>query len=137
LSSIAVDTSAIIAILRAEPEERLFTDAIIDADAACMSAVSLQESSMVLAGQRESAGVWQPLDEVIRRLAVEIVPYDAELVRIAREAFLRFGKGRHPTALNFGDCASYALAKARGLPLLFKGRNFSQTDIVAALVEPG
>jgi len=137
LSAIAVDTSAIIAILRAESEERLFTDAIIDADATCMSAVSLLESSMVLAGRRGSADVWQPLDEVIRRLAMEIVPHDVELVRIAREAFLRFGKGRHPAALNFGDCASYALAKARGVPLLFKGRGFAQTDIAAAMSQSG
>ena len=136
MSAIAVDTSAIIAILRAEPEERQFTDAIIDADAACMSAVSLQESSMALAGQRGSAGVWEPLDELIRRLALEIVPHDVEPVRIAREAFLRFGKGRHPAALNFGDCASYALARARGVPLLFKGRDFTRTDITAVLGEP-
>jgi ribonuclease VapC len=136
LSAIAVDTSAIIAILRAETEERLFTDAIIDADAACMSAVSFQESSMVLAGQRGSAAVWQPLDELIQRLALEIVPHDQQLTTIAREAFLRFGKGRHPAALNFGDCASYALAKARGVPLLFKGRDFARTDIAAVLDEP-
>jgi len=136
VSVVAVDSSAIIAILRAEPEERRFTDAIIDADAACMSAVSLQESSMVLAGQHGSAAVWQALDALIRQLALEIVPHDAELARIVREAFLRFGKGRHPAALNCGDCASYALAKARGLPLLFKGRDFAQTDLTAALGEP-
>ena len=137
MSAIAVDTSIIIAILRAEPEERRFTDAVIDADAACMSAVSLQESSMVLAGQRGLAAVWQPLDELIRQLALEIVPHDRQLATIAREAFLRFGKGRHPAALNCGDCASYALAKARGVPLLFKGRDFAQTDITAALGQPG
>ena len=133
MSAIAVDSSAIIAILRAEPEEQRFTDAIIDADASFISSVSLQESSMVLAGQRGSAATWQPLDELIQRLSMEIVPHDADLARIAREAFLRFGKGRHPAALNCGDCASYALAKARGLKLLFKGQDFARTDIVAAL----
>jgi ribonuclease VapC len=136
LSAIAVDSSAIIAILRVEPEERRFMDAIIETDAACISAVSLQESSMVLAGQRGSAAVWQPLDALIRQLALEIVPHDAELARIARDAFLRFGKGRHPAALNCGACASYALAKARGVPLLFKGRDFAQTDIPTALGHP-
>ena len=132
-----MDTSAIIAILRAEPEERRFTDAIIDADAACLSAVSLQESAMVLAGQRGTAATWRPLDALIQQLALEVVPHDAELARIAREAFLRFGKGRHPAALNFGDCAAYALAKARGLPLLFKGHDFVQTDIAVALSQSG
>ena len=62
-----------------------------------------------------------------------IVPHDAELAAVARTAFLRFGKGRHPAALNFGDCASYALAKSRGSPLLFKGRDFSATALVRAV----
>jgi ribonuclease VapC len=137
LTAIAVDTSAIIAILRAEAEERRFTDAIIDADAACMSAVNLQETSIVLAGQRGSAAVWQPLDELIRRFRLEIVPHDRHLATVASEAFLRFGKGRHPAALNCGDCAAYALAKARGLPLLFKGRDFARTDITAVIGDAG
>ena len=63
---------------------------------------------------------------------MQIIPHDAALATIAREAFLRFGKGRHRAALNFGDCASYALAKARDLPLLFKGGDFSETDLAAA-----
>jgi ribonuclease VapC len=61
-----------------------------------------------------------------------VVPQDRLLAEIAREAFLRFGKGRHPARLNMGDCAAYALARSRGLPLLFKGADFSKTDIVAA-----
>jgi ribonuclease VapC len=132
LTAIAVDSSAIIAILRLEPEERRFTDAIVDADAACLSAVSLQESSMVLAGRHGLSEALLPLDELIRLLAVEIVPHDRKLATIAREAFLKFGKGRHPAALNCGDCASYALAKRRGLPLLFKGNDFARTDVVPA-----
>ena len=64
---------------------------------------------------------------------MEIVPHDSNLARIAREAFLRFGKGRHPARLNFGDCAAYALAKANDLPLLFKGDDLSKTDLVAAV----
>jgi ribonuclease VapC len=133
LTAIAFDSSSLIAILRAEPEERHFTDAIIDADAACMSAVSLQESSMVPVGQRGSASAWRPLDELIERLSLEIVPHDADMSRIAREAFPQFGKGRHKAALNCADCASYALAKSRDLLLLFKGRDFAQTDLTAAL----
>jgi ribonuclease VapC len=72
------------------------------------------------------------LDELIDRAAMQVVAQDAELAEAARSAFLRFGKGRHPAALNLGDCASYALAKARSLSLLFKGDDFSKTDLVAA-----
>jgi ribonuclease VapC len=64
--------------------------------------------------------------------AVQIVPHDAALAEIARDAFLRFGKGRHPAGLNFGDCAAYALAKARNAPLLFKGDDFIRTDVARA-----
>jgi ribonuclease VapC len=70
---------------------------------------------------------------LIRNLPIEIVPHDADLAILAREAFLRFGKGRHAARLNCGDCASYALAKSRGVPLLFKGADFAQTDIAPAL----
>ena len=67
---------------------------------------------------------------------LEIVAHDRELAHIAREAFLRFGKGRHPARLNCGDCASYALAKSLNIPLLFKGGDFAKTDIVPALAAP-
>jgi ribonuclease VapC len=133
---IAVDTSAIIAILRLEPEAAPFVKRMEEAAAVCMSAVSLQEASMVLAGNRGDAVAWSELDRVIRDMELEIIPHNAELARIAREAFLRFGKGRHPAQLNCGDCASYALAKGRGVPLLFKGVDFARTDIVPALAAP-
>jgi ribonuclease VapC len=133
---IAIDSSAIIAILRAEPDGTQLSDAIADAEAACLSAVSLQESSMVLAGREGGAAEWMPLDELLRDMNIEIVPYDAGLATIARDAFLRFGKGRHPARLNCGDCASYALAKSRNIPLLFKGVDFARTDIVPALAAP-
>ena len=133
---IAADSSAIIAILRAEPEEQVFIDAIVAAGATCMSAVSLQEASMVLTGNGGVEADWAPLDEFIDRARLEIVPHDRRLAEVAREAFLRFGKGRHPAALNFGDCASYALAKSLNIPLLFKGIDFAKTDIVSALAAP-
>lgn len=136
MTAIAVDSSALIAILRTEPEERRFTVLIADADAAYLSAVSLQECSMVLAGRHGKAADWRALDEFIQRLSMDVVPHDTELADLAREAFLRFGKGRHPAALNCGDCASYALAKRRGIPLLFKGNDFARTDIVAAAAPP-
>ena len=133
---IAVDTSAIIAILRLEPEAAAFSRCMEAAAAVSMSAVSLQEASMVLAGRHADAVAWSELDRILRVMEVEIIPHDAELARIARDAFLRFGKGRHAARLNCGDCASYALAKKYGIPLLFKGTDFTQTDIVAALPTP-
>ena len=135
MTAIAVDTSAIVAILRNEPEKDRFVDALLAASSRFMSAVSLQEAGMVIAGRFGNDTIWEPLDALLARLDVEIVAHDATLAHIARMAFLRFGKGRHPAQLNFGDCAAYALAQANGLPLLFKGGDFSKTDIVAAVEE--
>jgi len=98
-----------------------------------MSAVSLQEAGVVIAGRFGDAAGWEPLDALLDRLEMEIVAHDAALARIAREAFLRFGKGPHPARLNFGDCAAYAPAANNGVPLLFKGEDFSKTDIMAAV----
>jgi ribonuclease VapC len=137
LSAIVIDTSAVIAIIRAEAEAGRFIDAIAAADTAYMSAVSFQESAMVLAGRSGDAGGWDVLDDLVRDMDLQVAPHDHDLSIVAREAFLRFGKGRHPAALNCGDCASYALAKRLGLPLLFKGRDFSRTDIAAAVSQSG
>ena len=130
---IAVDTSAIIAVVQLEPETASFVTCMEEAASVCLSAVSLQEALMVLAGRRGDTAAWEPLERMLRDLEFEIVVHDAELARIASDAFLRFGKGRHPARLNCGDCAAYALAKQRDIPLLFKGTDFAQTDIVAAL----
>jgi ribonuclease VapC len=130
---IVVDTSAIIAILQDEPEAEAFADRLAAVPACYASAVSYQEAAMVLAGRTGGSQMWRRLDNLIARSRMEIIPHDLELARIAREAFLTFGKGRHPAALNCGDCATYALAKARGLPLLFKGQDFARTDIIPAI----
>jgi ribonuclease VapC len=132
---IAVDTSAVIAILFAEPESEAFRRRI-SIESACLSAASLQEASMVMAGRRGNEAAWRRLDEFIRDAPLEIVAYDRELAEIGRLAFLRFGIGRHPARLNCGDCASYALARKYNIPLLFKGGDFAKTDIVAALDAP-
>jgi len=87
---------------------------------------------MVLAGRTGNAASWAELGALIVRAAAQVVAQDTELADAARRAFLRYGKGRHPAALNLGDCASYALAKLRRLPLLFKGDDFSQTDLLPA-----
>jgi ribonuclease VapC len=133
---IVVDTSAIIAILQYEPEAAAFLRCISDADTICLSAVSLQEASMVVAGRTADASAWQDLDALIRTYSMATIPHTEELALIAREAFLHFGKGRHPARLNCGDCASYALAKSLNIPLLFKGGDFAKTDIVPALAAP-
>jgi ribonuclease VapC len=134
---IAVDTSAIIAILQYEPEVTTFLRCITEADVACLSAVSFQEASLVLAGSTGNAEVWRDLDALMAVFEMEIVPYTEDLVLLARDAFLRFGKGSgHPAQLNFGDCAAYALAKSRNIPLLYKGDDFARTDIVSATVRP-
>ncbi|WP_448190683.1 type II toxin-antitoxin system VapC family toxin [Azospirillum sp. sgz301742] len=129
---IVIDTSALIAILKKEPGFEQFEDAISDAKACFVCAVSVLEAALVITG-RGPAEFGQALDTILRDMKIEIVPFDAGLTAHARDAFIRFGKGRHPAGLNMGDCASYALAKANDLPLLFKGNDFSQTDITSAL----
>ena len=91
---------------------------------------------MVIAGRTGNDAAWQMLDDLIRDAELEVVAHDRRLAQIARDAFLRFGKGRHPARLNCGDCTAYALAKSLTIPLLFKGSDFAQTDIVAALPSP-
>ena len=129
---IVVDTSALIAILRREPEADSFLQIISQSEHCLLSSVSLLEISMVLAGSAGDATAWMELDALIARAGMEVVAQDTELIEAARGAFLRYGKGRHPAGLNLGDCASYALAKYRNLPLLFKGDDFSKTDLRSA-----
>ena len=130
---IAVDTSALIAIMRHEPEEEAFSRVIAHASPCLLSAVSLHETCLVLAGRKRDEEDWHVLDTFVESAAFEIVPFDTALARLARDAFLRFGKGRHPAGLNLCDCASYALARQRGAPLLYKGGDFARTDIASAL----
>ena len=124
-----IDTSAVLAILQDEPERRNFAESIEAADARWMSAATWVETSIVIEARYGSDGL-RDFDRLMERVAAEIVPVDVEQARAAREAFRRFGKGRHRAGLNFGDCFSYALARVLGEPLLFKGGDFSQTDLV-------
>jgi ribonuclease VapC len=126
---IVVDSSSLIAILRREREADAFLRIIANTDRCLISSVSFLETSMVLAGCTGDATSWIELDALIARAGMQIVAQDTELAEAARAAFLRFGRGRHPAALNLGDCASYALAKRNNLPLLFKGADFPRTDI--------
>lgn len=129
---IVVDSSALLAILRREPEADSFLQIIAAADGCLLSSVSLLETSMVLAGRTGDTASWAELDALIARAAMQVVAQDARLAEEARAAFLRYGKGRHAAALNLGDCASYAVAKGHSLPLLFKGNDFAKTDLKAA-----
>ncbi len=129
---IVVDTSAIVAILYREAGFDQFTQLITDTDSCFLSAVSYLEASMVMIGRgTPEAGV--ELDTFLERAGIEFVPFDHEQAKRARDAFARFGRGRHPARLNFGDCVAYALAQTRGLPLLYKGEDFAQTDVVSAI----
>ncbi len=127
-----IDSSALIAIMEGEPERRPFIEAITTADTRLVGAPTMLEASMVVLS-RTGEGRLQDLRDFCTRGAVETVPFGPEHVELAVDAFRRFGKGRHPAGLNFGDCFSYALAKATGEPLLFKGDDFSQTDIKRAV----
>ena len=120
-----IDTSALVAILQDEPERRAFNRAIEAAERLAMSAASFVEVSMIIESRFGSDGIRD-----LAKANIELVPVDAEQAHIARTAFRDYGKRRHRAGLNFGDCFSYALAKALDEPLLFKGRDFSSTDIV-------
>ena len=127
-----VDTSALLAILQAEPESRLFAEAVEAVSRPTLSAVSFVEASMVLDARHGAEGR-DRLDRIIRESRMEIAPVDLEQAQLAREAFRDFGKGRHRARLNFGDCFTYALARQRGERLLFKGDDFARTDIRSAV----
>lgn len=127
-----IDTSAVLAILQQEPEAERFARAIAVADRRALSAASLLEASMLMCSRFGPQGE-QSLDTLLESLKVEIEPVTRRQITFARAAFSQFGKGRHPAALNFGDCFSYSLAKDTGDNLLFKGNDFSRTDIPAAV----
>jgi ribonuclease VapC len=124
-----LDTSAVIAILRKEPERDTFAKLLADARDPLISAATSFECSMVQA--RFDAGL-QDLDDFLLSSGIRIAAVDVAQAHAARDAWLRYGKGRSPAGLNFGDCFSYALAKTTGRPLLFKGNDFAQTDVTAA-----
>lgn len=127
-----LDTSALAAILFGEAEIERYIQMIHDDYRCRISAANFVELSMVIEGQiGPDAG--RQCDVFFRRAEIIIEPVTVEHALLARQAFLDFGKGRHPARLNFGDCFAYALAKATGEPLLFKGEDFSKTDITAAM----
>jgi ribonuclease VapC len=128
-----VDTSAIVAILRDEPDAAVFANAIAGARIRRVSAVTFVEAAAVIDGSRDPVA-GRRFDEFFREGDFTIEAVTAEQARTAREAYKDFGKGSgHAARLNFGDCFSYALSKTLDEPLLFKGQDFNQTDITSAL----
>lgn len=130
-----IDTSAVLAILGNEPERQHFSSLISVAADIYMSAPTLVESRLVALARYGSLGE-QDLKLFIAVAGIQIVAFDAEQAAVASEAYTRFGKGRHKAGLNFGDCFSYALASVKNDSLLFKGDDFSATDIRSA-IHPG
>lgn len=123
-----IDTSALLAIFLAEPERQRFLKLLTDTETRLMSAANVLETGIVLEAKRgEAAG--REFDLFVVRTNLEVIAVDAEQVEIARSAWRKYGKGRHPAGLNFGDCFAYALAKSVDEPLLCKGSDFMQTDI--------
>ena len=127
-----LDTSALAAILMEEPGSEHYVRAMSQAHHCRVSAGTFLELSIVMERQFGDGGIRQ-CDALFRRVGIEVEPVTVEQALIARQAFHDFGKSRHPAKLNFGDCFSYALAKATGEPLLYKGDDFAQTDVVSAI----
>lgn len=126
-----IDTSAIVAIALNEPEATAFEQRIADDPVRLISAATVLEAAMVLETRLGEPG-GSELDLWLHKVGVEIVAVEPDHADQARRAWRRYGKGRHPAGLNYGDCFSYALAALSGEPLLYKGNDFSQTDMQAA-----
>ncbi|VFN05295.1 MAG: ribonuclease VapC [Candidatus Kentron sp. G] len=129
---LVADTSAFAAILFQEPECDRFRKALLGAERVLISTAALVELHLIVSHRYGPAGILQ-MQRLLDLPLFAAVPIDGAMAKAAMNAFESWGKGRHPAGLNFGDLFSYALAKTRGLPLLFKGEDFSQTDIIPAI----
>ncbi len=126
-----IDTSAIVAILRDEPEAVRLERALVADQIRLVPATCVLEARMVLVSRRGEHALAE-IDLWLKKIEAAIIAVDADLVDLATQGWLTYGKGRHPAALNFADCVSYALSKRADEPLLFVGNDFAQTDIEAA-----
>lgn len=131
--TIVADTSAVMAVLLGEDDAELFAGVLSEhVGDVSLSAATLVEMRVV-AQSKQGAAALADLGALLATVEATVVPLDADQADIASAAWARFGRGRHPAALNFGDCFAYALARFQGAPLLFKGNGFAQTDIASAL----
>lgn len=126
-----VDSSVLIPILLGEPEAGYYSKRLANTNEIYISAVSIVESSMVIEYKRGEQGA-KEYDALLEVIMPTIIAFNSEQADLARTAWRQYGKGRHPAKLNFGDCCSYALAKHLNQPLLFKGDDFSKTDLIQA-----
>lgn len=126
-----IDTSALLALLNMEPEAARLAAAIGSDTARLISAATVVEAALVIESRYRWAGC-RELDLLIVKASLSVEAVTPQQADTAREAWRRYGEGRHPAGLNFGDCFSHALAKVTGQPLLFKGDNFTPTDVTAA-----
>jgi ribonuclease VapC len=129
---VIIDTSAIIAILFAERDAAVYAKLISAAPHCRISAANFVEAAVVVESNIAGSG-GREFDTFMRRARIAIEPVTEEQAQLARHAYAEFGKGRHPAGLNFGDCFAYALSKSSGEPLLYKGQDFSKTDVVSAI----
>ncbi len=128
MKAVVLDTSAVLALLQDEKEAERILAALVDAEVRRISAATVVEAGIVLQARYDDHGE-RELDLFLERAEVEVIPFSEEHAQLARQAFRRFGKGRHPAALNLGDCFAYALAVALDQPLLFVGTDFPATDV--------
>lgn len=138
MGDIVADSSALLAMIFVEEDAQKIADKIVNANRVFISAVSYCEAGIVLDNRQYfakkiDAKKIDDLDELIESFDGEIIAMDKEQAKKARKAYQKFGKGKHPAKLNMGDCFSYALAEQINAPLLYKGNDFSQTDIASAL----
>ena len=129
--TLCVDTSALLAVILGEPDAERFLDAMASATELSVSAATLTEA-LIVAAAKQGPEASSDLHALLADLECEVLALDEEQAILAQQAWVRFGKGRHPASLNLGDCYAYAAAKVLGRPLLFKGADFAQTDIGAA-----
>ena len=128
-ASLSIDTSCLIAVALREAGYEVYMELLTRANTLHLSAVSRVELGIVSHNKR----IARPVEALLTALNVNIEPFDSEQAAVALTAFTKYGKGRHPAALNFGDCCSYAMAKSLNLPLIYKGNDFAQSDIASAL----
>lgn len=129
---IVIDTSALLAVALAEADARKFAEVLNRATKVLMPAAVFLESSIVLLARKGEGGLLE-LNKFIHDFSINVASFDHSQARLAQDAFVRYGKGRHRAGLNFGDCMVYATARGEALPLLFKGDDFRLTDIQPAL----
>ena len=129
---IVSDTSAFIAIIQKEQDAGIYRQTLLEAEKVLVSAATAVELHIVVTVKLGAEGILRT-NHLLAHPLFEIVPVDVQQMMIANQAYERFGKGRHPAKLNYGDLFSYALAKSRNLPLLFKGNDFSKTDLASCL----